>query len=91
MSQNQSNSTERITSAGAWDLRHPGLVMKGANGEEIHEFTGMWPLKPDADLVEMQNALTREAPFWAGPGRTPPHRSSIIRPRCPDCDNQCLP
>ena len=67
MSQEQSKSTN---SAGSWDLRHPGLVMKGANGEEIHEFTGMWPLKPDADLVEMQNALTREAPFWAGPGRT---------------------
>ena len=39
------------TSAGAWDLRHPGLIMKGSNGEEVHEFTGMWPLKPDADLV----------------------------------------
>jgi hypothetical protein len=37
--------------ASAWDLRHPGCVMRGANGEEIHEFLGMWPLKPDADLV----------------------------------------
>jgi len=70
MNQNQSNPTGPITSAGAWDLRHPGLVMKGANGEEIHEFTGMWPLKPDADLVGMQNALSREAPFWGGPGKT---------------------
>jgi hypothetical protein len=67
MSQEQSNST---ISAGAWDLRHPGLVMKGANGEEIHEFTGMWPLKPDADLVDMENTLSREAPFWGGPGKT---------------------
>ena len=58
------------TSAASWDLRHPGLVMKGANGEEIHEFTGMWPLKPDADLVDMENALSREAPFWGGPGKT---------------------
>ena len=67
MSQEQSKST---TSAGAWDLRHPGLIIRGANGEEIHEFTGMWPLKPDADLVDMQNALSREAPFWGGPGKT---------------------
>ena len=38
------------TSPASWDLRHPGLIMK--DGErEVHEFTGMWPLKPDADLV----------------------------------------
>ena len=58
------------TTAGAWDLRHPGCVMRGANGEEIHEFLGMWPLKPDADLVGLANALSREAPFWGGPGKT---------------------
>jgi hypothetical protein len=58
------------TSAGAWDLRHPGLIMKGSNGEEIHEFMGMWPLKPDADLVDLANTLSREAPFWGGPGKT---------------------
>jgi hypothetical protein len=58
------------TSAASWDLRHPGLIVKGANGEEVHEFTGMWPLKPDADLVDMQNTLSREAPFWGGPGKT---------------------
>jgi hypothetical protein len=70
MIDNQRNSTGPTPNTGGWDLRHPGLVMRGANGEEIHEFTGMWPLKPDADLVDMQNALSREAPFWAGPGRT---------------------
>jgi hypothetical protein len=70
MSQNQSNPTEPIKSAGSWDLRHPGLIIRGANGEEIHEFTGMWPLKPDADLVDMENTLSREAPFWGGPGKT---------------------
>jgi hypothetical protein len=58
------------TSAASWDLRSPGLIMTGSTGGEIHEFTGMWPLKPDADLVGMQNALSREAPFWAGPGKT---------------------
>jgi hypothetical protein len=37
-------------------LRHPGLIMK--DGErEVHEFIGMWPLKPDADLVELTNTL----------------------------------
>ncbi len=40
-------------SAGAWDLRHPGLIMKGGKRRGVHEFTGMWPLKPDADLVEV--------------------------------------
>jgi hypothetical protein len=58
------------TSAASWDLRHPGCIMRGANGEEIHEFMGMWPLKPDADLVGLAAALSREAPFWGGPGKT---------------------
>ena len=66
MSQEQSKST---TSAGC-DLRHPGCIMKGSNGEEIHEFLGMWPLKPDADLVGLRDNLSREAPFWGGPGKT---------------------
>lgn len=57
-------------SAASWDLRHPGCIMRGANGEEIHEFLGMWPLKPDADLVDLANTLSREAPFWGGPGKT---------------------
>jgi hypothetical protein len=59
------------TTSSQWDLRNPGLIMTGSNGEAIHEFTGMWPLKPDADLVEMENALSREGPpFWGGPGNT---------------------
>jgi hypothetical protein len=45
--------------------------MRGSNGEEVHEFLGMWPLKPDADLVGLRDTLSREgAPFWAGPGKT---------------------
>lgn len=52
-------------SAGAWDLRHPGLIMK--NGErEVHEFTGMWPLKPDADLVKFTNTLAYRE-LWTPP------------------------
>lgn len=30
--------------------------MKDGNGA-VHEFIGMWPLKPDADLVELTNTL----------------------------------
>ena len=48
----------------------PRLHHERRNGEEIHEFLGMWPLKPDADLVGLANALSREAPFWGGPGKT---------------------
>jgi hypothetical protein len=56
------------TSAVKWDLRHPGLIMK--DGErEVHEFMGMWPLKPDADLVTLTNTLAfRE--FWIPPHMT---------------------
>ena len=52
------------TTAGAWDLRHPGLIMKDGNGEEIHEFMGMWPLKPDADLVRFTNDAEPFGTFW---------------------------
>ena len=61
MSQNQSNSTPGFR----YDLRHPGLIMK--DGErEVHEFIGMWPLKPDADLVEATNALAFSE-YWDPP------------------------
>lgn len=65
MSAAKSGSTK---SDGAWDLRSPGLIMK--DGErEVHEFTGMWPLKPDADLVKFTNSLAfRE--FWTPPEMT---------------------
>ena len=62
MNQQQSESN---TSAGAWDLRYPGLIMKDGNGE-VHEFMGMWPLKPDADLVESTNTLAF-SDFWDPP------------------------
>ena len=52
--------------------------MRGANGEEIHEFLGMWPLKPDADLVGLANTLSREVPFWGGPERPSPRRRRIL-------------
>jgi len=52
--------------------------MKGSNGAEIHEFLGMWPLKPDADLVDLANTLSREAPFWGGPGKTFPQATTML-------------
>jgi len=52
-------------SAASWDLRHPGLIMKDGD-REVHEFMGMWPLKPDADLVKFTQTLAfRE--FWNPP------------------------
>src|SRR6201984_3545789 len=68
MNPEQRTSTQQSgpsTSTGAYDLRHPGLIMK--DGErEVHEFIGMWPLKPDADLVEATNALAFRQ-YWDPP------------------------
>src|ERR1700750_2894167 len=69
----ETNSTTESgpgTSAVSWDLRHPGCIMKGSNRAEIHEFLGMWPLKPDADLVDLRDTLSLGAPYWGGPGKT---------------------
>ena len=68
MTSTSTKQANRTTSAGAWDLRHPGLIIK--EGErEVHEFTGMWPLKPDADLVKFIKSLAfRE--FWTPPVMT---------------------
>jgi hypothetical protein len=49
------------TSAGAWGLRYPGLVIANGGKNEIKEFTGMWRLNPDADLVAFTKALRRAA------------------------------
>jgi hypothetical protein len=52
-------------SGGGYDLRHPGLIMKDGD-REVHEFMGMWPLKPDADLVELTNTLAFSK-YWDPP------------------------
>lgn len=58
--------TAETSSGGAkWDLRHPGLLMKDG-GREVHEFMGMWPLKPEADLVKLTNTLAYNE-FWTPP------------------------
>jgi len=46
-----------LTSAGAWGLRYPGLILGKGGRNEVNEFTGMWRLKPDADLVALTKAL----------------------------------
>jgi hypothetical protein len=63
MSQEQSNVT---TSASRYGLRHPGLIMKDGD-REVHEFTGMWPLKPNADLVHLTKSLAYRE-YWTQPG-----------------------
>ena len=57
------------TSAGAWGLRYPGLVMTTGGKNEVKEFTGMWRLKPDADLVAFTKALAARPGLGQAPGR----------------------
>ena len=69
MTGKRNNATEQTgpnTSAGAWGLRYPGLVMGTGGKNEVKEFTGMWPLKPDADLVAFTKALAPRS-VWVRP------------------------
>jgi hypothetical protein len=45
------------TTGAAWGLRHPGLAMGAGSQNEVKEFTGMWGLKPEVDLVAFTKAL----------------------------------
>jgi hypothetical protein len=45
------------TSAGAWGLRYPGLIMSTGGNNVVKEFTGMWPLKTDFNLKEITDTL----------------------------------
>jgi uncharacterized protein (DUF433 family) len=61
MTSKQGTSTEQSrpsTTAGAWGLRYPGLVMGKGGKNEVKEFIGMWALKPDADLVAFTKTLS---------------------------------
>ena len=60
MNREQRSSAEQSgpsTSAGAWGLRMSGLVMGKGGKNEVKEFTGMWRLKPDADLTRFTKVL----------------------------------
>jgi hypothetical protein len=46
-----------ITTAAAWGLRYSGLAMGQGGKNYVKEFTGMWRLKPDADLAALTAAL----------------------------------
>jgi uncharacterized protein (DUF433 family) len=52
-------------SGGGWGLRYPGLVLDTGGPNTVVEFTGIWPLKANADL----DALTASL---APGGWTPP-------------------
>lgn len=45
------------TAASPWGLRYPGLVMSTGGRNEVKEFTGMWPLKPNFNLKEITDTL----------------------------------
>ena len=63
------NQEKSVSSkSGGYDLRHPGLIMKDGD-REVHEFTGMWPLKPDVNLVEFTNTLAFSE-YWEPPTLT---------------------
>ena len=57
MTAKHETSTGPTTSAGAWGLRYPGLVMSAGGKNEVKEFTGMWPLKPNYNLKEITDTL----------------------------------
>ena len=64
----KTQSSPPATSGASWDLRHPGLIMKDGD-REVHEFTGMWPLKPNVDLDKFTKKLAfRE--YWIPPTTT---------------------
>jgi hypothetical protein len=56
---------EPTTTAGAWGLRYPGLLMGKGGNNEVKEFTGMWRLKADADLVKFTRVLAPGG--WVNP------------------------
>ena len=60
MNQEQQISAEQSgpsTTAGAWGMRNTGLIMGDPSKNYVKEFTGIWALKPNADLVAFTKAL----------------------------------
>ena len=53
----QIEATSQYAPGGVWPTRHDGLTMHTTGRNNVKEFTGMWPLKPDADVEAMQRGL----------------------------------
>jgi hypothetical protein len=51
------NVASPVSGGGAWGMRYPGLTMQTTGRNTVKEFTGMWPLKPDADMEALEAAL----------------------------------
>ena len=45
------------SNSNGWGLRYPGLVMGKGGRNEVKEFIGMWPIRPDADLETLTTTL----------------------------------
>ncbi|MBV9929213.1 MAG: hypothetical protein JOZ96_29645 [Acidobacteria bacterium] len=75
MSDSQNNSGP-TAGGGGYDLRHPGLIMKDGD-REVHEFKGMWPLKPDADLELMTKTLAFSE-YWDPPTMSFPTATTML-------------
>jgi hypothetical protein len=43
-----------------WNVRSAGLSMRTTGRNDVKEFTGMWPLKADADLEVLQQVLVSD-------------------------------
>ncbi len=58
MATHDEERTRPSTSAEQWGLAYPGLGMSADDSKNVvKEFTGIWPLKPDADMVAFTKAL----------------------------------
>jgi hypothetical protein len=65
MTAQSDDQTRSTATSSAWGLRYPGLALSTDDGNQVTEFTGMWPLKPDADLVALTKVLAPGG--WVNP------------------------
>lgn len=78
MATHDEEKTRPTTSAEEWGLSYPGLGVSTDDSENVvSEFTGMWPLKPDTDLVSFTKALAPGG--WIDPpGETFSERMTLL-------------
>jgi hypothetical protein len=73
----EDDSAEQTSSGSTWGLRNPGLSMGTGSKNIVKEFTGMWALKPDADLEALTKALTPGG--WINPpGESFAHMTTLL-------------